>query len=543
MKGLRPFILVLMFIGLRCSEQGASANQVFVPGDSAGYVSIPNHPQLQNPTEFTIEFWLNPSRRDGRPISKGDGLNDFTDQSYHFDLRELDYFRAEIFWEFDPTKAGYDVLRAPIPLGQWTHAAVVFSSRQGSLSLFLNGELVAQNTGLEGRLLRQSTKPLIFGWTPPFFDTFSNARLDEVRIWDVAREPANIVRDMSCTLTGAEPHLVAYWNFEGVAVTDLTGNGHDGILYQNAQLAPMPEDDSIHAGGCGGSLPITPRFVIVDETPGGGQISVTPPRSSFAINTVATLTALPDVGWTFLDWKGNAESTATTITLRMTGEKRVRARFGTVIKPQKNGNGTVTLDPPSPPYPYGTTVRVTATPDAGNYFTGWSGIVGGTRNPLTYVVKDGTPLIRGSFAALPPDQNTLTVTHQGLGRTTVTPQASYYAPGEPVTVTATADSGQAFLGWAGDAAGTDNPLSVTMDKSRSLRALFTERPRLAIQSIGREGVLVTLVGATKATYAIETSTDLATWTPHTTLQTSYGEAQVIELPVGDQPLFYRVISQ
>jgi hypothetical protein len=60
-----------------------------------------------------------------------------------------------------------------------------------------------------------------------------NGRLDEVRVWNVARTQAQIQANMYKPLTGSESGLVGYWPFEegsGTAASDKTTNGNDGTL-------------------------------------------------------------------------------------------------------------------------------------------------------------------------------------------------------------------------------------------------------------------------------------------------------------------------
>jgi len=60
----------------------------------------------------------------------------------------------------------------------------------------------------------------------------------EVRIWNVARSPEDIRRDVGRTLTGKEPGLVAYWNFEegsDQTIQDRSGNGHNTTLGSSAE--------------------------------------------------------------------------------------------------------------------------------------------------------------------------------------------------------------------------------------------------------------------------------------------------------------------
>jgi hypothetical protein len=53
----------------------------------------------------------------------------------------------------------------------------------------------------------------------------------------------------------------------------------------------------------------------------------------------------------------------------------------------------------------------------------------------------------------------------------------YYTGGTSVQLTATPSSGQQFSSWSGDAAGSANPVSVTMSAPRSVTANFTSAPQ------------------------------------------------------------------
>ncbi len=59
-------------------------------------------------------------------------------------------------------------------------------------------------------------------------------------------------------------------------------------------------------------------------------------------------------------------------------------------------NGTITLDPDQETYEEGTEVTVTATPDQGWLFDGWTGSLSGTENPTTLTV-DGNEFIGATF--------------------------------------------------------------------------------------------------------------------------------------------------
>jgi len=76
----------------------------------------------------------------------------------------------------------------------------------------------------------------------------------------------------------------------------------------------------------------------------------------------------------------------------------------------------------------------------------------------------------------PPTYHTLTVSSGSGGSTTPSPGAYQYAEGTPVAVTANPDSGYVLDYWLldGNNAGTQNPITVTMNSDHTLQANFRE---------------------------------------------------------------------
>ncbi|MFQ5865527.1 MAG: immunoglobulin domain-containing protein, partial [bacterium] len=126
------------------------------------------------------------------------------------------------------------------------------------------------------------------------------------------------------------------------------------------------------------------------------------------------------------------------------------------------GSGSVTLEPGGGVYVEETVVTLTAVPDAGFQFSGWSGDLSGTTNPDT-LTMDSDKNVTATFTALPPQQFTLTVGTVGSGSVTLEPAGGIYDDGTVVTLTALPDTGFEFTGWSGDLSGTTNPDTLTMD--------------------------------------------------------------------------------
>ena len=66
-------------------------------------------------------------------------------------------------------------------------------------------------------------------------DNYFKGKMDEVRIWNIARTEAEIQASMNTSLTGNEAGLVGYWNFDDGTAKDLTANGNDGEFKGDAK--------------------------------------------------------------------------------------------------------------------------------------------------------------------------------------------------------------------------------------------------------------------------------------------------------------------
>lgn len=137
---------------------------------------------------------------------------------------------------------GFLELRDPIPTPvlNWVHVAVSFNAATGNMKLYKNGILVSSASGVLPET-ESSMELSRFQGT-----NFFKGLMDEVRFWNTERTAAEIMADMNCELTGDEPGLVAYYNFnQGIAKgsnsteTSLLGRTHacdeyTGTLYNFA---------------------------------------------------------------------------------------------------------------------------------------------------------------------------------------------------------------------------------------------------------------------------------------------------------------------
>jgi hypothetical protein len=124
----------------------------------------------------------------------------------------------------------------------------------------------------------------------------------------------------------------------------------------------------------------------------------------------------------------------------------------------------------------GTVVALTATPAAGNVFSGWAGACSGTGG--CSVTMDAAKSVTATFAAVEATTKSLTVTVAGLGGVGFGDGSSCTATctkafntGSSVTVSAAPAAGYVFMGWGGACTGTAGCV-VNMDAAKGVTATF-----------------------------------------------------------------------
>jgi hypothetical protein len=119
-------------------------------------------------------------------------------------------------------------------------------------------------------------------------------------------------------------------------------------------------------------------------------------------------------------------------------------------------------------------VVLTAYPESGWEFAGWSGDLSGTANPQ-YLTMDSNKSVTVTFTEIP--EYSLYVNIVGHGVVTYN-GSSPFDPGDVVVLTAYPESGWEFAGWSGDLSGTANPQYLTMDSNKSVTVTFTKIPQI-----------------------------------------------------------------
>jgi hypothetical protein len=118
----------------------------------------------------------------------------------------------------------------PIVINTWTHLAATLQGM--TAKLYVNGVEVATNnlTQPPNNVTRSQN---YIAKSNKASDDFLNGKIDELRIWNVAKTAEQIQQNLGVQLNGDESNLVAYWPFDertGTVVADSTSGAKDGTL-------------------------------------------------------------------------------------------------------------------------------------------------------------------------------------------------------------------------------------------------------------------------------------------------------------------------
>ena len=203
------------------------------------YVSIANESNFDFTTAMTVEAWIKVDTFDKEwqaMVTKGDNT------------WRLHRAASTNHISFGTDGVNITDLEGSTDVndGQWHHIAGVFDGSNKYLYVDGNLDAFANVTGT----IDTDNALVNIAENSQSIDRYFDGRIDEVRIWNIARSGANISANMDTVLTGNESGLVAYYKFDQTSGTELydhTGNDNLGTL-QN-----MDDSDWV-ASGWGESL-------------------------------------------------------------------------------------------------------------------------------------------------------------------------------------------------------------------------------------------------------------------------------------------------
>ncbi|EGV32502.1 hypothetical protein ThidrDRAFT_1352 [Thiorhodococcus drewsii AZ1] len=308
--------------------------------------------------------------------------------------------------------------------------------------------------------------------------------------------------------------FIDYYNVSSNWTSGIVGEGEliideDVILTQDQNIVGNIQI-TVVAGGqltndayqltLNGNEPAGITYDLAASTIGNGSITSNPAgidcgttcSAQFNEGTSVSLTATPDTAWEFNGWSGACTGTGA-CRLSMTEDQSVSATF--IQEPvgmqslsvSVSGPGSVSSAPAGilcgvdcqEDFPAGTQVTLTALPNLGASFSGWSGACSVT-NASCIVPMDQARNVLAQFTAVSADDLPLVVNIVGEGQVQSSPDGinctglclSRFANGTGLTLTATAAEGWTFAGWEGACAGTSSTCTLSLTSPNTAIATF-----------------------------------------------------------------------
>jgi hypothetical protein len=211
------------------------------------YVEIPSNSGLDLGANFTIEAWIKPAAGYGVPrdgciaLVNRRGPDESSPPAY---LLGLNGQGNLLFWTYDGSKLSQLTSKATVPVDRWTHIAGVLEN--GTLKVYLNGRL--DNSAESKAVTPQSGGGTLSIGADPVSGNYFKGQLNQVCLWNLSRDQADIEQTMYQPLAGDELGLMGYWPFDegmGDAVHDQAGD-HHGQLYVGSALEFDGVDDYVN---------------------------------------------------------------------------------------------------------------------------------------------------------------------------------------------------------------------------------------------------------------------------------------------------------
>ena len=193
----------------------------------------------------------------------------------------------------------------------WHHVAFVYDGT--NQKLYIDGvlDVTAATTGTVTHNNVGFNTGLVVGARYDQSTQYVDGLIDELRIWNVARNTTEIQTSMNTSLTGSESGLIAYYQFEdgtgSSIVTDLTGNGNTLTLtnmetnldWVNSMDFNSPVPDLSSLSDLVGCTEVIPSIPTATDNCTGVINGI--PDVAFPITTIGT----SFINWSYDDGNGN----------------------------------------------------------------------------------------------------------------------------------------------------------------------------------------------------------------------------------------------
>lgn len=202
----------------------------YSPTTAKQYVLAPVTPSLQLGGDFTLECWVN--------VPSPSAQQEYLIETYSSGSSGGYVLRTNngnlMFYAMGASQPNA-VSAGLLTPNQWFHVAATFNDVTNEVRFYINGAYDS-NATLNIDNYTSSTE-LRIGARGDDANVNDMLYMDEVRIWNVVRSEIEIAASMSSCLSGSEPGLVLYYDFEdlgtGGTTMDKSPYGNDGAIIGN----------------------------------------------------------------------------------------------------------------------------------------------------------------------------------------------------------------------------------------------------------------------------------------------------------------------
>ncbi len=248
------FLLAVLFLGANFVSYAQTPVSIVGSGCALAFDGNDDYIEMPSSADFapgsgalTVSLWVKfPDQFDGgqERILVWDAFA--TTWSFDYDARyKFVLTSTSLKWgvkddagEFHNVTMSYSSYNSPFD-GRWHFLSGVIDIPNNETKMYFDGVLIGTNSSsppMSSMTAVGADVPLEIG--RELSNSFSvhhfDGEIDEIRIWNYARSADQIRLDMCRSVLGNEPGLVALWNFnqcQGEVLIDLTGNGHNGTLF------------------------------------------------------------------------------------------------------------------------------------------------------------------------------------------------------------------------------------------------------------------------------------------------------------------------
>lgn len=188
-----------------------------------------------------------------------------------------------------------------------------------------------------------------------------------------------------------------------------------------------------------------------------------------------TVKAVAEPGYRFEYWEGDLAGSTNPVNLTIDSNKSITAYFSREtpeLTIHTSGEGSTQPAKGSYEFSYGAVIDISAIPDSGWEFDGWTGNVPDIDSNKLEIIMDSDKDVTANFIQI---MYTLYMSTNGNGSTSLKSGNFTYAEGTVVDIVAIPDKGWQFDGWTGNVPDTDSDnINLLMDSDKEITANFSK---------------------------------------------------------------------